>query len=87
MPDESPEKSVFYQVEIGPPPNRFHGPLSPLQRLKFAFMALIGLAVIFAFLSTALFIGLLLAVPLSLLWMFWIARAAWHMRRHSRTGF
>ncbi|MBI3805273.1 MAG: hypothetical protein HY282_16100 [Nitrospirae bacterium] len=59
-------------------------PLSRLERLKFGLMALLALTIFIGVLISAFFIGLMLAIPLTLLWMAWLARIAWRLRMRSR---
>ncbi|GEM_PF-7081623 len=59
-------------------------PLGRLERLKFGLMALFALTVFLAVVISAFFIGLVLAIPLTILWMFWLARIAWRLRMRSR---
>ncbi len=59
-------------------------PLSRLERLKFGLMTLFGLTILLAVILSAFFIGLVLAIPLTVVWMFWLARIGWRLRARSR---
>jgi Flp pilus assembly protein TadB len=59
-------------------------PLSRLERLKFSLMTLFGLTVFLAVIISAFFIGLILAIPLTVIWMIWLGRIAWRLRTRSR---
>ena len=81
------EERARYRVVIG---NRAWGggptlrPFSRLERLKFGLMAPLCLTVLLAVLVSAFFIGLILAIPLTVLWMIWMTRIAWRLRMRSR---
>jgi len=55
-----------------------------LDRLKFGLMTLFGLTIFLAVIISAFFIGLALAIPLTVLWMIWLARIGWRLRGRSR---
>lgn len=59
-------------------------PLSRLERLKFGLTALLALTIFLGVLISAFFIGLVLAIPLTVLWMLWLGRIAWRLRMRSR---
>ena len=59
-------------------------PLSRLERLKFGLLALFALTIFLAVLISAFFVGLVLAIPLTLLWTIWLARISWRLRMRSR---
>lgn len=80
------EKEV-YRITIGN--HQWQGgpvlrPLSRLERLKFSLMTLLALTIFLAVVISAFFIGLVIAIPLTVLWMFWLARIAWRLRMRSR---
>lgn len=84
LPEE--EKSV-YRISVGDhlrPQEMFVRPLSRLERLKFGVRTLFALAIFLAVVISAFFIGLIIAIPLTLLWMIWLARIAWRLRMRSR---
>ncbi|MCG3116581.1 MAG: hypothetical protein LLH30_12950 [Candidatus Manganitrophus sp. SA1] len=61
-------------------------PLSRMERLKFSLMTLFGLTIFLAVIVSAFFIGLVLAIPLTVIWMIWLARIAWRLRMRSRAN-
>lgn len=61
-------------------------PLSRMERLKFSLMTLFGLTIFLAVIVSAFFIGLVLALPLTVIWMIWLARIAWRLRMRSRAN-
>lgn len=61
-------------------------PLSRMERLKFSLTALFGLTIFLAVIISAFFIGLVLAIPLTVIWMIWLARIAWRLRMRSRAN-
>jgi hypothetical protein len=61
-------------------------PLSRMERLKFNLMTLFGLTIFLAVMVSAFFIGLVLAIPLTVIWMIWLARIAWRLRIRSRAN-
>ncbi len=61
-------------------------PISRMEQLKFSLMTLFGLTIFLAVIISAFFIGLVLAIPLTLLWMVWLARIAWRLRSRSRVS-
>lgn len=60
--------------------------LSRMERLKFSLMTLFGLTIFLAVIVSAFFIGLVLAIPLTVIWMIWLARIAWRLRMRSRAN-
>lgn len=61
-------------------------PLSRMERLKFSLMTLFGLTIFLAVIVSAFFVGLVLAIPLTVIWMIWLARIAWRLRMRSRAN-
>ncbi|MDC4225247.1 MAG: hypothetical protein MPW15_13685 [Candidatus Manganitrophus sp.] len=61
-------------------------PISRMERLKFSLMTLFGLTIFLAVIISAFFIGLVLAIPLTVLWMIWLARIGWRLRMRSRVN-
>lgn len=61
-------------------------PVSRMERLKFSLMTLFGLTIFLAVIVSAFFIGLVLAIPLTVIWMIWLARIAWRLRMRSRAN-
>lgn len=90
MSEESPEEEKeVYRVIVEN--HKRHGgpvfrPLSRRERLKFSLTALFGLTIFLAVIISAFFIGLVLAVPLTVIWMIWLARIAWRVRVRSRAN-
>jgi hypothetical protein len=90
MSEESPEEEKeVYQVIVEN--HKRHGgpvfrPLSRMERLKFSLTALFGLTIFLAVIISAFFIGLVLAIPLTVIWMIWLARIAWRLRMRSRAN-
>lgn len=81
------EEGKVYRITAGERGWRGAPPLRPLgriERLKFTLMALFALTIFLGVLISAFFIGLVLAIPLTLLWMAWLARVAWRLRMRSR---
>lgn len=88
MPEKLPEeKKEVYEITIGERAWRSgpaFRPLSRLERLKFGLMTLFGLTIFLAVIVAAFFIGLVLVIPLTVLWMIWLGRIGWRMRMRSR---
>lgn len=61
-------------------------PVSRMERLKFSLMTLFGLTIFLAVIVSAFFIGLVLAIPLTVIWMIWLARIAWRLRMRPRAN-
>lgn len=81
------EEKPVYEITVGD--RAWRGgptfrPLSRLERLKFGLMTLFGLTIFLAVIISAFFIGLVLAIPLTVLWMIWLARIGWRLRTRSR---
>ncbi|MGB3922195.1 MAG: hypothetical protein WBL19_02890 [Minisyncoccia bacterium] len=90
MPERLPEEEkAVYQITVGD--REWRGgpafrPLSRLDRLKFNLLTLLGLTIFLAVIISAFFIGLVLAIPLTVLWMIWLARIGWRLRMRSRAN-
>lgn len=61
--------------------------LSKLRLLKWSLVGWLGLAVVMAFLVAAVIIGLLLAVPLAVVGMFWLIVMVWRGKIRIRRDF
>jgi Flp pilus assembly protein TadB len=88
MPEKLPEdEKNIYRVTIEDHEWR-GGPLfrslSRMERLKLSLMTLFGLTIFLAVIISAFFIGLILAIPLTVIWMIWLGRIAWRLRTRSR---
>lgn len=83
------ENEKIYRVVVEDREGR-RGPLFPpvsrMERLKFSLMTLFGLTIFLAVMVSAFFIGLFLAIPLTVIWMIWLGRIAWRMRMRSRAN-
>ncbi|NKE71749.1 hypothetical protein [Candidatus Manganitrophus noduliformans] len=83
------EEKEVYQVTVEDRERRSgpaFRPLSRMERLKFSLTALFGLTIFLAVIISAFFIGLVLAIPLTVIWMIWLARIPWRLRMRSRAN-
>lgn len=85
------KQDIFYPVTIeGDSEGDFHGlggqflrQPTRFERFKFALLGILALSVMVTILSLALFVGLILAVPLIIAGLFWY----WRMTRAFRRNF
>ncbi|MFY9269613.1 MAG: hypothetical protein WAO55_07685 [Candidatus Manganitrophaceae bacterium] len=75
------ERDMIYQVSFGGGKGPGQHPPSRLERFRLILAALFALAIFAAILFAAFFIGLILAIPLTILWIIWLARIGWRLKR------
>ena len=90
--EDEDQELVTYRVTLGgseePRTTYSIRPLSRFQIFKLTLIGLLGLAMVAIFLFATFIVGLLLAIPLVLLGLFWYFRLVWLGRtRYKRDRF